>query len=95
MSSNLIERRDFLAMGLAFGTIAATAPPAFAQPAKEPKLTLHVLDVYSGKPAARVKVDLSVLAGENYQHLKSSEYCGEWPQRAAAACRPGNQGRWL
>jgi hypothetical protein len=52
MSSNLIERRDFLAMGLAFGTIAASAPPAFAQPAKEPKLTLHVLDVYSGKPAA-------------------------------------------
>jgi 5-hydroxyisourate hydrolase-like protein (transthyretin family) len=71
MSSNLIERRDFLAMGLAFGTIAATAPPAFAQPAKEPKLTLHVLDVYSGKPAAKVRVDLSVLAGENYQHLKS------------------------
>jgi 5-hydroxyisourate hydrolase len=70
MSSNLIERRDFLAMGLAFGTIAATAAPALAQSAKEPKLTLHVLDVYSGKPAANVKVDLSALAGENYQHLK-------------------------
>jgi 5-hydroxyisourate hydrolase len=50
---------------------AATAPPAFAQPAKEPKLTLHVLDVYSGKPAAKVRVNLSVLAGANYQHLKS------------------------
>jgi hydroxyisourate hydrolase len=29
-----------------------------------------VLDVYSGKPAANVRVDLSVLAGENYQYLK-------------------------
>jgi 5-hydroxyisourate hydrolase len=71
MSSNLIERRDFLAMGLAFGAMAATTPPAFAQSAKEPKLTLHVLDVYSGKPGANVRVDLSVLAGENYKPLKS------------------------
>jgi 5-hydroxyisourate hydrolase len=59
-----------LPWGLAFGAIAATTAPAFAQPGKEPKLTLHVLDVYSGKPAANVRVDLSVLAGEDYQLLK-------------------------
>jgi 5-hydroxyisourate hydrolase-like protein (transthyretin family) len=34
------------------------------------RVLVRRLDVYSGKPAANVKVDLSVLAGENYQHLK-------------------------
>lgn len=71
MSSDLIERRDFLAMGLALGTLAAAPAPTFAQSAKEPKLTLHVLYVYSGKPGANLRVDLSVLEGENYRHLKT------------------------
>ena len=66
-----IERRDFLTAGLAVSALAATAGAANAQAAAGPRLTLHVLDVYSGKPAKDVQVDLSVLEGQTYRLIKT------------------------
>jgi 5-hydroxyisourate hydrolase len=66
-----IERRDFLTAGLAVGALAATAGAANAQAAAGPRLTLHVLDVYSGKPAKDVQVDLSFLEGQTYRLIKT------------------------
>ena len=69
---NQLERRDFLKAGLAVGGALAATSTAQAQTALPPhRLTLHVLDVYSGKPGANVKVDLSVLEGETYKLLKT------------------------
>ncbi len=66
-----IERRDFLTAGLAAGALAATTKVVTAQPAPGPRLTLHVLDVYSGKPAKDVQVDLSILDGQSYRLIKT------------------------
>jgi 5-hydroxyisourate hydrolase len=66
-----MERRDFLTAGLAVGALAATTGAANAQAAVGPRMTLHVLDVYSGKPAKGVQVDLSVLDGQTYRLIKT------------------------
>ncbi len=66
-----VERRDFLAGGLAVGALAATASAAAAETLDPHRITLHVLDVYSGKPGANVWVDLSVLDGQTYRLLKT------------------------
>jgi 5-hydroxyisourate hydrolase len=65
-----IERRGFLTAGLALGAAAAVATPARAETVG-PRLTLHCLDVYSGKPAANMTVDLSVLDGQAYRLIKT------------------------
>jgi 5-hydroxyisourate hydrolase len=69
--NDAIERRDFLTAGLALGALAATTAVASAQTLPPVRMTLHVLDVYSGKPAANVRVDLSILDGENYRLIKT------------------------
>jgi 5-hydroxyisourate hydrolase len=68
-----VGRRDFLTAGLAVGAVAASGSAAGAQAAPGPRMTLHVLDVYSGKPAFKVKVDLSMLDGETYKLIKTVE----------------------
>jgi 5-hydroxyisourate hydrolase len=69
--SDGIERRDFLTGGLAIGAMAAATGAAQAQNLPPHRMTLHVLDVYSGKPAANVRVDLSILDGETYRLIKT------------------------
>jgi 5-hydroxyisourate hydrolase len=66
-----VERRDFLAGTLAVGALAATTGAAAAETLDPHRITLHVLDVYSGKPGANVRVDLSVLDGQTYRLLKT------------------------
>ena len=65
-----VERRGFLGGGLAVGALAATTGAA-AEALNPHRITLHVLDVYSGKPAANVRVDLSMLDGETYRPVKT------------------------
>jgi len=71
--TKVVERRDVLAAGFALGAVAATSTVAKAQAGVAPRMTLHVLDVYSGKPAAKVRVDLSILDGDNYRLIKTVE----------------------
>jgi 5-hydroxyisourate hydrolase len=69
--NDAVERRAFLTAGLAVGALAASSGGAAAQTAVSPRMTLHALDVYSGKPAANMRVDLSVLDGQNYRLIKT------------------------
>ena len=66
----MVERREFLAAGIAVGAAALTSTAASAETVG-PRMTLHVLDVYSGKPAAKVSVDVSVLDGQSYRLIKT------------------------
>jgi 5-hydroxyisourate hydrolase len=66
-----VERRDLLIGGLAAGALAAATGPAAAETLDPHRITLHVLDVYSGKPGANVRVDLSVLDGQTYRLIKT------------------------
>jgi 5-hydroxyisourate hydrolase len=70
--NDIVERRDFLKYGLALGSAVAATTAANAQAALPAhRLTLHVLDVYSGKPGNNVRVDVSVLEGASYRLLKT------------------------
>jgi 5-hydroxyisourate hydrolase len=88
-----VERRDFLAGGLAAGALAATTGTAAAETLDPHRITLHVLDVYSGKPGANVRVDLSVLDGQTYRVLKSVNTTvngrPEAPVLSGADCKVG------
>jgi 5-hydroxyisourate hydrolase len=66
-----IERRSFLTAGVALGAAAAAASGAKAENLPANRITLHALDVYSGKPAAHMTVDLSVLDGAAYRLIKT------------------------
>ncbi len=78
------NRRAFLVSGLSFAAISAipmqkllaqTKPsptPSSAAPDKnQPKLTTHVLDITSGKPAAGMRIDFSVKEGDRYRLIKT------------------------
>ena len=71
--SDSIERRDLLIGGLAAGAAfaAATTSASAAEPLDPHRITLHVLDVYSGHPGGNVRVDLSMLEGEAYRPIKT------------------------
>jgi 5-hydroxyisourate hydrolase len=66
-----VERRDLLIGGVAAGALAAATGPAAAETLDPHRITVHVLDVYSGKPGADVRVDLSVLDGQTYRLIKT------------------------
>lgn len=66
----MVERREFLTAGIAVGAVALTSTTASAETVG-PRMTLHVLDVYSGKPAAKISVDVSVLDGQSYRLIKT------------------------
>ena len=69
--SNMMDRRDVL--GAAAVVAAATvvgANEAAAQPAGG-RMTVHVLDLFSGTPANGVKVDLFMKKGEQLAPVKS------------------------
>jgi 5-hydroxyisourate hydrolase len=57
------------------------------------QLTTHMLDTVSGKPAAGVRVDLSILDGDRYRLIKTvhtnADGRTDAPLLAAAAFAPG------
>jgi 5-hydroxyisourate hydrolase len=66
-----MNRRSVLGAGsslLAFAVLARTG--AFA--AGSPGLTTHMLDVASGKPAAGVRIDFSMLSGEASRLIRTA-----------------------
>jgi 5-hydroxyisourate hydrolase len=72
MSSHLLDRRDVL--GAAASVMAAAAvlgsDDASAQ-APGGRMTVHVLDLFTGVPANGVKVDLYTRTGEDQKLVKS------------------------
>lgn len=68
-----LDRRGFLAAGAAgLAVTALGAAPAHAATAvKPPRLTLHVLDVHRGRPAAGMRIDLSRLDGSGAHAVKT------------------------
>jgi hypothetical protein len=47
-----VERRDLLIGGAAAAALVAVTSPAAAETLDPHRITVHVLDVYSGKPGA-------------------------------------------
>jgi len=72
MTSESHDRRDFLVAGaaLAAAALAAAPTPAAAQ-AHGGRLTVHILDLYSGTPANGIRIDLVALDGGAPKTLKS------------------------
>lgn len=66
------NRRDFLVAGaaLAAAAIAAAPKPAAAQ-ATGGRVTVHILDLYSGTPANGIRIDFIALDGGTPKVLKS------------------------
>jgi 5-hydroxyisourate hydrolase len=56
---------------VAVGLLAAGALAAPAGAAEEGRLTTHVLDTASGKPAAGMEIEFSVREGDAYRPLKT------------------------
>ena len=72
MSNSDLGRRDFLAAGAAIGAMAAIPGQAMAQTQKKPpRLSVFALDIYSGKPAEGMRVDLSRLERNEYRSVKT------------------------
>jgi 5-hydroxyisourate hydrolase len=72
MSSETMDRRDVLAAAASVAA-AATALGAGEAAAQAPggRMTVHILDLYSGTPASGVKVDLFTKRGEDQKLVKS------------------------
>jgi len=72
MSNHRVDRRSFLCAAVALALGAALAgPSAFA--AGDGRLTTHVLDTYTGRPAAGVRIDFGVVDGDSFRVLKTVE----------------------
>ena len=66
------DRRDFLVAGAALAATAlAAAPKPAAAQATGGRLTVHILDLYSGTPANGIRIDLVALEGGAAKTLKS------------------------
>lgn len=72
MSTDTTDRRDFLVAGaaLAAAALAAAPQPAAAQ-APGGRMTIHILDLYSGTPANGIRIDLLAIDGSASRVLKS------------------------
>ena len=69
--TNVMDRRDVLgAASLAVAASVLGGGETEAQPAGG-NMTVHILDLYSGTPAAGVKVDLFMKKGEQMTPVKS------------------------
>src|SRR3954451_14184809 len=67
-----IERRDFLAAGAALSLVGLMPSDAQAQMKRPGGLSTHVLDTYSGTPAAGVKIEFLAEEGDRYVLRKTS-----------------------
>ena len=65
-------RREFLAAGAAAAASALfPAPGAAAEQSLPPKLSTHALDMYSGKQAAGIRIDLYEIDGDERKLVKT------------------------
>ncbi|MFZ1428270.1 MAG: hydroxyisourate hydrolase [Geminicoccaceae bacterium] len=72
MSDELLKRRDALTAVAAAGIAAAMATDkAVADEAPGGRITIHVLDLYSGMPANKVKAELYFKHGDEEKLLKT------------------------
>jgi 5-hydroxyisourate hydrolase len=86
MKQTFLTRRDAIAAGMAGGAAAfsslAMAQTASPQPCAQatgpvvqaglsPRLTMHAIDTFHGRPGAGMKCELSVLEGDRYHQLKA------------------------
>jgi len=80
MTITRLNRRHFLAAGLAAGTSAlagCTSVPEAAPPAASVKsngagrLTMHAIDIWTGLPASGMRVSLSMLDGSTYRPIRT------------------------
>ena len=79
MDNPLPGRRDFLtgaaAAAAALGSdrvfAQTTAAPAPAPPPTGPRLTMHAIDTFSGRPGAGMVTDLSIWKGDAYEKIKT------------------------
>jgi len=67
--TDAIDRRDVLGAGLVAAATVLCAGEAAAQASG--RMTVHILDLYSGTPAAGVKVELFTKQGETMKPVKS------------------------
>jgi 5-hydroxyisourate hydrolase len=77
-----IDRRSLLAAGLTIGALsvgeasAQAVPPAAVGASGPGRLTCHVLDTYSGRPAEGMKVELSTRDGAAWKLVRSAMTVG-------------------
>jgi len=72
MTTESHDRRDFLVAGAALAAVAlAAAPNPAAAQATGGRVTVHVLDLYTGTPANGIRIDLIALDGGAPKTLKS------------------------
>ena len=69
MPSTPQDRRNFLGAGALAAATAFVPNEAAAQPA-DGRVTSHVLDLYSGKPAAGIRIELLLRDGDAWRVLK-------------------------
>lgn len=69
MGKNVLGRRLLVTAGLALGLLALSPTGVLA--VDEGRLTMHVLDTPSGKPAAAMRIDFSVHEGDRYRLLRT------------------------
>ena len=72
--SDSLERRDSIIGGIAVGALAgasAATSVAAAEVTDPHRITLHAFDVYSGKFAAHMRVDVWFLDGQTYGLVKT------------------------
>ena len=68
--TDAIDRRDVLGAAGLVAAVSMLGSEAAAQPAGG-RMTVHILDLYSGTPANGVKVDLFMKQGETMKPVKS------------------------
>jgi 5-hydroxyisourate hydrolase len=78
MDKHLPGRRDFLTGAAAVATAAlgadralAQAAPAAAPPPTGPRLTMHAIDVFNGRPGAGMVTDLSIWKADAFEKIKT------------------------
>jgi 5-hydroxyisourate hydrolase len=69
MRKKIACRGPFVVAGMAASLFAASV--SLAPAAEEGRLTTHVLDTASGRPAAGIQIDFAVREGERYRVLKT------------------------
>jgi 5-hydroxyisourate hydrolase len=72
MTPESTDRRGFILAGAALAATAlASTPREAAAQAPGGRVTAHVLDLYSGSPAAGLRIDLLAIEGASSRVLKS------------------------
>jgi 5-hydroxyisourate hydrolase len=70
MTNETMNRRDVLAAGAVVAAASAIASDAAAQ-APSGRMTVHILDLFSGTPANGAKVELFMKSGDTMKSVKA------------------------